>query len=302
LHSDVIYVNFDQDALRTRSGINLNYPLPQPMRAVISNSMATENDLDIGLDSQIVTLPNVARTAVQFVPQLTTEYFPSLYNEQRPFIIVDVRELMYWINQRPSAQFYPNEVWMNLNEETDSIDEVNAVLADLQGGDNSGVVNVREVTYAREVDRLETDPLALGLLGLMFLAFVIALLLSIVGLLTYAALTAQARRNEFGVLRALGLSSGRVVWSLILEQLFVVFIAGWLGSSIGNRLSVEVVPTLALGTTGEGVVPPFITEVEWAAIGNFWLVMGLVLVAVFVFSFLLVRQLSLSRTLRLGDE
>ncbi|KAB2856277.1 MAG: FtsX-like permease family protein, partial [Anaerolineae bacterium] len=225
LHTDVIYVTFDQVALRTRAGINLNYPDPQPMQAIVSKSMAEENDLQVGgEDAQIVTLPNVARTAVQFVPQRTTEYFPSLYNE-RPFVIVDVREMMYWINQRPSAQFYPNEVWLNLNEEVTSIENVNTVLADLQGGDDTGVVNVREVTYAREFDRLETDPLALGLLGLMFLAFIIGLALSIVGLLTYASLTSQARRSEFGVLRALGMSSGRVVWSLILEQLFVVAVA-----------------------------------------------------------------------------
>ncbi|GIK67090.1 MAG: hypothetical protein BroJett018_48840 [Chloroflexota bacterium] len=302
LHTDVIYVTFDQVALRTRAGINLNYPDPQPMQAIVSKSMAEENDLQVGgEDAQIVTLPNVARTAVQFVPQRTTEYFPSLYNE-RPFVIVDVREMMYWINQRPSAQFYPNEVWLNLNEEVTSVDDVNAVLADLQGGDDTGVVNVREVTYAREFDRLETDPLALGLLGLMFLAFIIGLALSIVGLLTYASLTSQARRSEFGVLRALGMSSGRVVWSLILEQLFVVAVAGALGSVLGYLLSIFVVPTLAIGTTGEGVVPPFITETEWAAVGNFWLIMGIVLAVVFAFSFLLVRQLSLSRTLRLGDE
>lgn len=302
LHSDIIYVTFDQEALRTRAGINLNYPAPQPMQAIISQSMAEENNLQVGgAQPQIVMLPNVARTAVQFVPQRVVEYFPSVYNA-RPFIIVDVRELMYWINQRPSAQYYPNEVWLNLKEDVESIEDVNAVLADLQGGDNTGVVNVREVTYAREIDRLETDPLALGLLGLMFLAFIIGLALSIVGLLTYAALTSQARRSEFGVLRALGLSSGRVVWSLILEQIFVVSVAGILGSVLGYLLSIFVVPTLAIGTTGEGVVPPFITETEWAAVGNFWLIMGIVLTIVFAFSFLLVRQLSLSRTLRLGDE
>jgi ABC-type antimicrobial peptide transport system permease subunit len=93
-----------------------------------------------------------------------------------------------------------------------------------------------------------------------------------------------------------------VVWSLIVEQLFVVLIAGILGSVLGHILSVFVVPTLALGTTGEGVVPPFITEIEWLAIGNFWLIMSVVLLSVFLFSFALVRQLSLSRTLRLGEE
>jgi ABC-type antimicrobial peptide transport system permease subunit len=115
-------------------------------------------------------------------------------------------------------------------------------------------------------------------------------------------LTAQARRSEFGVLRALGLSSTRVVFSLIFEQVFVVIIGGIVGSFLGFILSVFVVPTLALGTTGEGVVPPFITKTEWAAIGNFWLIMLGVLLVVFATAFWLVRQLSLTRSLRLGDE
>lgn len=306
LHRNAIYVTFNQSALRGRMGINLNYPSPQPMDAVVSETMAQVNSFEVE-DSFIsrpeqFSLINVGGTTINIRPLKTTEYFPSLFNEERPYIIVDIRDLMYTFNQRPSAQFYPNEVWLEFNEEIASTADVDRAIDQLTGGDNSSVVPIRETSYAHSFDELETDPLALGLLGLMYLAFLIGLALSIVGLLTYAALTAQARRSEFGVLRALGLASGRVVTSLILEQLFVVAIAGILGSVLGHILSIFVVPTLALGATGEGVVPPFITQIEWGAIANFWLIMLAVLAIVFAFSFMLVRQLSLSRSLRLGDE
>lgn len=303
LHDDVLYITFNQDTLRARVGINLSYPDPEPIEAVISDSMAEIGRIDINPENpQSFTLYNVAGANVIIKPEGSTEYFPTLYNEEHPFVVVDVYELMYWLNQRPWAQYYPNEAWLELADGYNSIDEVNAVLDDLVGGDESNVNRVQAISYAQQFDDLETDPLALGLLGLMFLAFLIALVLSIVGLVTYSGLTAQARRGEFGVLRALGLSSMRVVWSLILEQLFVVLIGGILGSVLGFILSIFVVPTLALGTTGEGVVPPFITETEWAAIGNFWLIMLVVLLVVFTFSFGLVRQLSVSRSLRLGEE
>ena len=90
-----------------------------------------------------------------------------------------------------------------------------------------------DVTLADELDKLRTNPLGLGLLGLMYLAFIMALVLSVVGLLTYAGLTAQSRRTEFGVLRALGLSSLRVVGGLALEQAFVMGIGVVLGALLG---------------------------------------------------------------------
>lgn len=301
LRRDVIAVDFSQDAQRTRVGINLNYPQPDSLPAVISQTFAEINGIEFPNEDQTVPLDGIGGMRIFVEPQQAVEYFPSLYNEARPFVIVDVNELMYVLNQRPTGQFYPNEIWLNVSDEVASVAEVDALI-DQVVDDDPGVIRTSAVTYADVFDELETDPLALGLLGLMFLAFLIALVLSIVGLLTYAALTAQARRREFGVLRALGMASAKVVQSLIFEQLFVVVIAGILGSILGAVLSEFVVPTLALGATGEGVVPPFITEIEWSAIANFWLIMVVVLLTVFSFSFFLVRQLSLSRSLRLGEE
>ncbi len=308
LHEEAFVVVFDQLALWSRLGVNLNYPQPQPLEAVLSDSVAERTGLTAlqenpdKEDPEInFSFDNIYRSSMQITSRRSTEYFPSLFNEEN-FIVVDIREFLYAVNQRPSATYYPQETWLKLSDDVKTEDEVKAVLADLQGGDSSNVTYINEVTYAHEFDQLETDPLSLGLLGLMFLAFLIAMSLSIVGLLTYAALTTQARRGEFGILRALGLPSGRVVWSLLFEQFFVVGVAAALGAVLGVLLSFAVVPRLALGTTGEGVTPPFITQTEWAAIGNFGIILAVVLLGVFAFSFVLIRQLSLSRTLRFGDE
>lgn len=298
---DTLYIIFDQTAALASMGINVNYPDLPPMQGIISKSLNENYNVLYGEEASPFSLPNVGNVPVQIQPAMVTEYFPTMYNDRRPFVIVDVRELMYWLNARPAAQVYPTEMWLKFSDEVEDVDEVEAIFTDLTTQDGR-IARISEASFVEEFDQLETDPLALGLLGLMFLAFIIALSLSIVGLLTYAGLTAQTRRNEFGVLRALGLSSSRVVGSLMFEQFFVVLIGGIVGSVLGYVLSIFVVPTLALGTTGEGVVPPFITETEWAAVGNFWLIMGGVLAAVATSSFLLVRQLSLTRTLRLGDE
>jgi ABC-type lipoprotein release transport system permease subunit len=313
-HEDILSVRFDQFALWARMGINLNYPDLPVLEAVVSETMGESLGLilpegetrTVGQETPeeaVFTFDNVHGIGVTMrtQPDSVTEYFPSLYDDDDGFVIVDIRELLYKINQRPSASIYADEAWLKFSEGTTNISAANAIISDLSD-EQSNFTVIDEVTYAEEFDQLETDPLALGLLGLMFLAFIIALALSIVGLLTYTALTAQARRSEFGVLRALGLPSMRVVNTLLFEQIFVVVVAAVLGSLLGFLLSVAVVPTLALGTTGEGVTPPFITETEWSAIGNFGLIMAAVLVGVFAVAFFLIRQLSLSRSLRLGDE
>ncbi|MBN2305073.1 MAG: FtsX-like permease family protein [Anaerolineae bacterium] len=310
---DSIYISWEQDAQRTIIGALLNYPELGPMDAVVSRRVQEDNGLTWGLEASPFTLIGIRGTSLQFQAVQVTEYFPSLFNrvpdDATPkgdsFIVIDARELMYRLNRRPSATYYPDEVWLKFGNGVDerSEDAVRDFLREQSSAESGGgVVILSDVTLAEELGRLRTNPLGLGLLGLMYLAFIMALALSVVGMLTYAGLTAQARRTEFGVLRALGQSSLRVVGMLALEQLFVMAIGVTLGAGLGWVLSSQVVPTLALGATGENVIPPFVMRVEMRRIIEYGLMMVVVLGLVLSSSLLLVRQLSLARTLRLGEE
>jgi len=75
-----------------------------------------------------------------------------------------------------------------------------------------------------------------------------------------------------------------------------------LGAILGAVLANQIVPTLALGATGEAVIPPFVMQVEVRRLIEYGLMMIVVLGLVLASSLLLVRQLSLARTLRLGEE
>ena len=309
---DAVYFRWNQDAQRTTVGALLNYPDLGPIDAVVSRRMQEENGLTYGLDATPFTLLNVGGINPQFLAVQVADYYPSLFDvtpnevdvRGNSFMVVDVRELMYVLNQRPSATFYPDEVWVRLAGSVDDRDEeaVEDFIRSQDRAEDGSIVVLSDVTLAHELSRLRTNPLGLGLLGLMYLAFVMALALSVVGMLTYSGLTAQARRSEFGVLRALGMSSLRVVGGLALEQLFVMLVGVVLGALLGWVLASQVVPTLALGAAGEGVIPPFVMRVETQRLIEYGLLMVGVLVLVLASSLLLVRQLSLARTLRLGEE
>ncbi len=115
-------------------------------------------------------------------------------------------------------------------------------------------------------ESLRGDVLALGLSHLLLIAFFIALILSVVSLLVYTTLNAQSRRDQFAVLRALGLSSGRIALSVTLEQIVLFVVAMLLGGVMGVLLSQQVLPSLAISSGGGAITPPFQVEIEVTAL------------------------------------
>ncbi len=285
---------WDQRGLLSGLGIVLDYPEAPAIPAIASPSLLDLTGLQPGDSYRLTNIGGVS-PEVQILD--VAAYYPTLYADQRPFLVVDQAALLYAINRRPGAAVYADEMWLRLAPGVDSA----AFVAGLDAEGDASVI-LRTETLARTLRGLQTDPLALGLMGLLFLAFLVALALSVVGLVTYAALTAQSRRGEFGVLRAMGMSLGRLAASLALEQGLVVLTGVGLGVALGAVLSARVVPTLAIGTTGEAITPPFIVQVEGAALAQYAVIMALVLLLVLGTSLLIVRRLSLAQTLRLGEE
>jgi hypothetical protein len=307
-HGTGFTAEWDQSAELSRVGALINYPDVPEISGIASAGALAQLNLAAGQSVQVRDLDNITVQIVGSQP-----YYPTLYDslqsegvwindgQNRPFLIVERDALLYHLNRRPGAAIYADEVWLRTEPGTDT----EAVLAALRPAADSidrSAALVSAQTLSGELANLRTDPLSLGLLGLMLLAFLIAMALSVVGLLTYAALTAAARRTEFGVLRALGLSSARLIGQLAFEQIFVIGLATALGGVLGGVLSSQVVPRLAQDTSSRSITPPFVVQVETAALLQYGALIGLVLLSVLLLSLLLVRRMSLTRTLRLGED
>ena len=213
------------------------------------------------------------------------DYFPTLYGDQQPFVVTSLPAFLYTHespagNQKSTPMkpgFDSNRVLMRAQFVSDQQTFLS----------NNGHILKQALTVDETLKSLQVDPLSLGLIGLLFVAFGVALLLSIVCLLTYTALNAQSRRAEFAVLRALGMSSRRVVMSVALEQVLVMVVAVVLGALLGILFSRQVLPTLAIGTSGGRITPPFIIQVEFTALAQYGLVLLVVLTGVIMSSLLL---------------
>lgn len=285
-------VVWSQRQERTTFGIAVYPPAPS-IPSVISSSFAAENALEVGASFDLY----VDSRPYTFVVEDTSSYFPTLYADQSPFIVADLNTLLYALNRRPGTAYYPNEVLIALTEgvDTDGWLETHTV-----NPENRMVVNVLTIADTRE--QLSGDVLLLGLSRLLLIAFIISLILSVISLLAYAALNAQNRREQFAVLRALGMSSGRIAASVAFEQMIVFGVAALLGTVMGVLLSSQVLPTLAISTDGSAITPPFLVEIDTTVLLQYAALLIGLLILVLIVTTLLIRRMSLSQALRYRGE
>ena len=294
-HAGGRVITWTQKTGQMLGGIILNYPALDAIPAIVSKPFADENNLLSGATFDLFS----QRQRVHFEVQGSTNYYPTLYAQQSPFLIADQSALLYMLNRRLGAAIYLNEAWIRLASGVSARDFLQQ--ARLSALDNNRLVTQTQ-TLDDALERLRSDALSLGLAGLLFIAFAVALALSVTSLLTYTALTLQSRRNELAVLRTLGFASSQLIASIALEQILVFVTAVLLGAVLGFLLSERVLPTLAFNTSGVTITPPFIVQVEAPVLLQYGLVLLLVLAVVLIGSLLLVRRISLAQALRYGEE
>ncbi len=284
-------VDWSQRSNQTILGITL-MPPGAPVPAVVSAEFAARNALEIGAPFDLYPDSRPVRLQVAAV----TAFFPTVYGDQAPFAAADLNALLYVLNRRPGTARYASEV-------------VNEVLIKLEDGIDAETWLTTElrpgftVQTAQSVQTaLRDDALTLGVSRLLFMAFVIALILSVVSLMVYAALNAQARSTEFAVLRALGMSSSQIAQIVGMELVVVFLAAALLGAVMGAMLSQLVLPSLAISPDASRITPPFLVEVQAAALMQYFAVLTVIMAAVIAFTALLIRRLSLGQSLRFQGE
>lgn len=294
LHDAMCFrVTWEQFGNRSVLGMVLDYPEAGPIPAVASEKLVALNGLLPGTRFQVGAI-EYARPWFELAA--TTAYFPTLYAD-RPFIIIDQQALLYTLNRRPSADIFPSEVWLRLEAGASS----DAVL-DALNAQSDQSIQVSIHTYDDALNSLDENMLLAGLIGLLYLAFGVALALAVISHLTYSALTTFQRRAQYGVLRALGLSANLLVATIALEHLIVLVTGTLLGALLGAGISAQMIPTLALGATGESITPPFMIRFEQAALAQYAVLVLLLMVVTSSASVVLVRRLTLGDLLRFGEE
>jgi hypothetical protein len=175
-----------------------------------------------------------------------------------PFLVTDLRTLEL-IRFGTTGRLVPATGWLLATDPARTADVVAALRA--PASSTARVIGRAELAAA-----LSTDPVPLGLIGVLGLGSLAAIVFAAIGFLVSSAVTTSERLGEFALMRALGLSTGQLGLWLSIENVFLLaigLVAGWL---LGLVLAWLVLPFATLTQTGSTPVPAPEVVVPWAAI------------------------------------
>ncbi|MFC1948759.1 FtsX-like permease family protein [Chloroflexota bacterium] len=264
----------------------------RPLTVIASRSFLDRADVSVG---QIVQIRLPGQFIITTIVD-ATDYFPTLDPEENAFLIANLDRLSAIRTLSLATLAYPSEVWLKLNDDT----ETRAATVDVI---KSGIYGAREL-YDKEamITSLRTDPLAgAGWGGVLMIAFLGVILVSSLGFVVYSYLSAQRRQLDFAILRTQGFSLRQIIGLVCFEQLFIIIVGMGLGTIIGERLSYIMMPFLQVTEMGERVLPPFVLTINWGTIGIAYIIMAAAFIVTISLVILFFSRVAIHRTLRIVD-
>lgn len=265
-------------------------PTEQALPAIVSESFlaATESHVGGTLPVEIAGM----RRDVRIVGSVRG--FPTMNPDETHFIVTDLQTLMtqrYLVDGRVLTS---EEWWVSAGSE-----QVPAVVDALQ---SAPFFSTRVEDRFDRGATLQSDPVALGIIGALSLGFVAAILFAAIGFAVSAAVSARERLTEFALLRALGLSPKQLSSWLSLENGLLVLISLVGGTLLGVLMAWLILPLVSLTQAAARTMPEVIVVVPWGSI--FWLEVAtiVILLVVVVVLTLALRRVGLGSLLRLGEE
>lgn len=258
---------------------------------LVSAKFLADTDLEVGSNARL----SVAGVPLTFQVAGVLHYFPTLYETSAAsFAVCNRDRLLAELNAYPERVVEANEVWIEVDGDA-NLASLAETLAQQPG--------VEQIWQREEMRRnLRSEPLSLGLDGLLAISYAVAVILSIVGFTVYFGLTARQRTVEFGVLRAIGLSAGQLLALLSIEQIVLIVLGLAGGTGLGVALSRLILPFMAITFGGQEIVPPFLPVVDWSAINRLYITLLLAFATAFAGATVVLMRMKVHRVLKIGEE
>ena len=154
----------------------------------------------------------------------------------------------------------------------------------------------------QDLSESRSDPLLQGTNGAMTLGFIVSLAISMIGFFIYWILSIKSRTLQFGILRAMGMGAGRVMLSLVIEQVMISGVAIFMGIIVGGVKSLLFVPLLGVVYGAAEQVPPFLVVASRADYLRLYAVVGVMLAAGLAILGVLVSRIRVTQAIKLGED
>ena len=149
---------------------------------------------------------------------------------------------------------------------------------------------------------LQGDPVALGVVGALLLGTIAAIILATLAFLVSAAASIESRADEFGLLRALGLTDGQLIRWLAVEQGVLLAVGVIVGIALGIALGWVVLPAVSFTPSGKPPVPPAALVIPWPTLAAIVAGSAGLLMATLVVARRIIGRISVAATLRATVE
>jgi putative ABC transport system permease protein len=224
----------------------------------IADAFAVPADGDIGADEDAFTLTGLKSDDAVFDP-VTVELVDPADGSIHPVTIigiVDEKISSLWgiyANQATVDAVYGGTATTSYYVALDDPDRADAVAKEIEAAlFSSGVESTSIRDELKEAQKQESGFLYI-IEGFMGLGLVVGT--AAVGVIAFRSVV--ERRQQIGVLRALGFQRGMVALSFMIETAFVVGLGGFAGTVLGLILSRNLFTSEDVGTSGTAFVVPW---------------------------------------------
>uniref|UniRef100_UPI00278C20AA FtsX-like permease family protein n=1 Tax=Streptomyces sp. KL118A TaxID=3045153 RepID=UPI00278C20AA len=125
---------------------------------------------------------------------------------------------------------------------------------------------------------------------------------AVIAFTLHTVVSARARKQEFGLLRALGVRRGQLAAYLWTEQLALAGVAAALGTVLGAALASLIMPVVTVDAEGDPVFPRLAASVPWVRVTVTAGVTTAVICGVVTVAARLLGRVDLARVLRAGED
>lgn len=221
-----------------------------------------------------------------------TEYFPTLNPDAGGFGVVDVSQLWgHLALSSANSAGVAQEILIGLNDNADGATK--GVISSTVGGLHS-VVDREEIQRSSVV-----TPLAVaGWRGASIVTAALAIMLAVLGFLTFAPMRPAGDHFNLAVLRSMGVRKRGLVMISVVEQLVILVVGVAAGVGTGLVMARIAVDTASQTDVNLNLLPPIVFSTNWNYVGGLIAALALISIVLVIFDSIAVRRINVADTVR----
>ena len=256
---------------------------------IVSQSMLDTLGLQVGDSIALSGLVSASNATFDFQIVGAMEYFPTVYPEDGEFFVANLNYIFSLLGHE-----VPYRVWLATEEAIDPEQLTNSL-------DDLGYRILSIEDAHSELAEEQARPARVGLFGFLSVGFIAVAMLSVLALVIYSALSFRQRFIQLGILRAMGLSTSQLVFSLGGEQVMVTTAGIAAGSYLGLLSSYLFIPFYQIGYDEADLIPPFVVQIAWDDVAQLVLAMLIMVLAAAIGTLWLLVRMKTFQAVKMGE-